>query len=170
MNKRTPSDEQFTAFVADAWRPLYRSAYLLLGDHGAAEDLVQAALTKTYGSWGRIRESGAAFGYARVVLHNEARSLFRRAGWRREIASDNLPELGYEVDPSNRPATLAALQQLPARQRAVIVLRYYEDLSVEQTAHALGCSPGTVKSQTSHALSKLRNLLDEDALPEGTLS
>ena len=164
-----PSDEQFTAFVNDAWRPLYRTAYLLLGDHGGAEDLVQATLIKTYGAWGRIREHGAAHGYARTVLHNEARSLFRRSDWRREIASDDLPEAGYESDPAERPAALDALRLLPARQRAVVVLRFYEDLSVEQTAHALGCSPGTVKSQTSHALSKLRRLLGEGALSERTL-
>lgn len=170
MTKRRPSDEQFTAFVTDVWRPLYRTAYVLLGDHGGAEDLVQAALTKTYGSWGRIREPAAAFGYARTVLHNEARSLFRRPGWRREIASEDLPDGGYDPDPSDRPAALAALERLPARQRAVIVLRFYDDLSVEQTAQVLGCSPGTVKSQTSHALSKLRHLLAEGAHPEGTLT
>jgi RNA polymerase sigma-70 factor (sigma-E family) len=168
MSRRS-GDEQFTAFVNDAWRPLYRTAYLLLGDHGGAEDLVQAALIKTYGAWHRIREPDAAHGYARTVLHNEARTLFRRSGWRREIVSDALPETVYESDPSDRPATLDALRRLPARQRAVIVLRFYEDLSVEQTAHALGCSPGTVKSQTSHALSKLRGLLGDGALPEGIL-
>lgn len=166
---RRPSDEQFTAFANHAWRPLYRTAYLLLGDHGGAEDLVQAALIKTYGAWHRIREPGAAHSYARTVLHNEARTLFRRSGWRREIVSGDLPDSGYETDPSDRPAALDALRLLPARQRAVVVLRFYEDLSVEQTAHALGCSAGTVKSQTSHALSKLRGLLGDSALSEGTL-
>jgi RNA polymerase sigma-70 factor (sigma-E family) len=166
---RRPSDEQFTAFVNDAWRPLYRTAYLLLGEHGAAEDLAQAALTKTYAGWGRIRELDAAHGYARTVLLNEARSLFRRPSWRRELPSDDVPERAHEHDPSDRPAVLDALRQLPPRQRAVIVLRFYEDLDVARTAEVLGCSPGTVKSQTSDALSKLRRLLGDAVLPEGAL-
>jgi RNA polymerase sigma-70 factor (sigma-E family) len=163
------SDEQFTAFVNDAWRPLYRTAYLLLGEHGAAEDLAQAALTKTYVAWGRIREPEAAFGYARSVLLNEARSLFRRSSWRRELPSDELPEQPHESDLSARPAVLDALRLLPPRQRAVVVLRYYEDLDVARTAELLGCSTGTVKSQTSDALSKLRRLLGDAVLPEGAL-
>jgi RNA polymerase sigma-70 factor (sigma-E family) len=166
---RRPSDEQFTAFVNDAWRPLYRTAYLLLGEHGAAEDLAQAALTKTYVAWGRIREADAAHGYARTVLLNEARSMFRRPSWRREIAAADLPESSHEPDPSDRPAVLDALRLLPPRQRAVVVLRYYEDLGVEQTAAALGCSTGTVKSQTSEALSKLRRLLGDAVLLQGAL-
>ncbi|SFC39451.1 RNA polymerase sigma-70 factor, sigma-E family [Nocardioides terrae] len=166
---RRPGDAQFTAFVQDAWRPLYRSAYLLLGEHGAAEDLAQAALTKTYAAWGRVREPDAAYGYARTVLLNEARSLFRRTSWRRELPSDDLPEQTHEPDPSDRPAVLDALRLLPPRQRAVIVLRFYEDLDVERTADTLGCSPGTVKSQTSAALSKLRRLLGDAVLPEGAL-
>lgn len=166
---RRPSDEQFTAFVNNAWRPLYRTAYLLLGEHGAAEDLTQAALTKTYVAWGRVRETDAAFGYARTILLNEARSLFRRPSWRRELPSDELPEQVHERDLSDRPAVLDALRLLPPRQRAVVVLRYYEDLDVARTAELLGCSTGTVKSQTSDALSKLRRLLGDAVLPEGAL-
>jgi RNA polymerase sigma-70 factor (sigma-E family) len=166
---RRPSDAQFTAFVHDAWRPLYRTAYLLLGEHGAAEDLAQSALTKTYAAWTRVREPDAAYGYARTVLLNEARSMFRRTSWRRELPSDELPDRGHETDLSDRPAVLDALRLLAPRQRAVIVLRYYEDLGVEQTAAALGCSTGTVKSQTSDALSKLRGLLGDAVLPEGAL-
>ena len=102
---RRPSDEQFSAFVSDAWRPLYRTAYLLLGEHTAAEDLAQAALTKTYVAWPRIRETAAAHGYARTTLLNEARTLFRKASWRRELASDDLPEPPPEdgADPADRP-------------------------------------------------------------------
>jgi RNA polymerase sigma-70 factor (sigma-E family) len=166
---RRPSDDEFTAFASDAWRRLYRTAYMLLGDHGAAEDLAQATLTKTFATWGRIREPDAAFGYARTVLLNEARSMFRRPSWRREVPSEELPEPIRYADPSDRPAVLDALRLLPPRQRAVIVLRFYEDLSVEQTAAALGCSTGTVKSQTSDALSKLRRLLGAAVLAEGAL-
>jgi RNA polymerase sigma-70 factor (sigma-E family) len=166
---RRPDDEQFTAFVNDAWRPLYRTAYLLLGEHGAAEDLTQATLTKTYVTWRRIRERDAAHGYARSVLLNEARSMFRRSSWRREVATTDLPESGHEPDLAARPAVLTALRSLPPRQRAVVVLRYYEDLDVAQTAAALGCSAGTVKSQTSEALSKLRRLLGDAVLFEGAV-
>ncbi|MGZ6733182.1 MAG: SigE family RNA polymerase sigma factor [Nocardioides sp.] len=168
---RRPTDEQFNAFVTDAWRPLYRTAYLLLGEHTAAEDLTQAALTKTYVAWPRIRETAAAHGYARTTLLNEARTLFRKASWRRELASGDLPEPppADGADPSDRPTVLAALRELPAGQRAVIALRFYEDLSVEQTAALLDCSAGTVKSQTSAGLTKLRRLLGDAILPEGAL-
>ncbi len=164
---QSPNDEQFTAFVHAVWRPLYRTAYLLLGEHGAAEDLVQAALAKTYSSWRKVRDLDAAAGYARTVLLNEAKTMFRRASWGRERPAETLPETGHETDPSTRPAVLDALRTLPPRQRAVVVLRFYEDLSVEQTAHALGCSTGTVKSQTSEALAKLRRLLGDIVTFEG---
>lgn len=163
------ADAAFTAFVHDAWRPLYRTAYLLLGEHGAAEDLTQAALAKTYAGWSRIRERDAAYGYARTTLLNEARSLFRRPSWGRERPVAALPEKSAETDPSDRPAVLDALRGLPPRQRAVVVLRFYEDLSVAETAAALDCSTGTVKSQTSEALAKLRRLLGDAVLPEGAL-
>jgi len=162
-----PTDEQFTEFVHAAWRPLYRTAYLILGDHGTAEDLTQVALAKTYASWRRVREVDAAVGYARTVLHNEAKTMFRRTSWGRERPTETLPDSAYEADPSVRPTVLDALRTLPPRQRAVVVLRFYEDLSVEQTAHALGCSAGTVKSQTSDALAKLRLLLGDIVSLEG---
>lgn len=161
----TPASDAFTAFVHDAWRPLYRTAYLLLGEHGAAEDLAQAALAKTYTGWSRIRERDAAYGYARTVLLNEARAMFRRTSWGREQPVAVLPERPVERDPSDRPAVLDALRTLPPRQRAVVVLRFYEDLTEAQAAHALGVSVGTVKSQTSKALARLR--LDDTITREG---
>jgi RNA polymerase sigma-70 factor (sigma-E family) len=164
---RHPSDEEFSEFVQVAWPGLVRTAYLLLGDRGLAEDLAQTALAKTYAAWPKVRDVQAAPGYARTTLVNTAASWFRRRSWRNELPTESLPEgAANDLDPSLRPSVVAALGQLPPRQRAVIVLRFYEDLSVADTARALGCSDGTVKSQTSHALAKLRVLLGEAVIPE----
>ncbi len=162
---RPPSDAEFTEFVHGSWRSLYRTAYLLLGDHAEAEDLVQTALAKTYAAWHRVRDLDAAPAYARTALVNTASSWFRKKSWRNERPSSVLPELGFEQDPSDRPAVVDALGHLAPRQRAVIVLRFYEDLSVAQAATALGCSEGTVKSQTSDALARLRTLLGDAVVP-----
>jgi RNA polymerase sigma-70 factor (sigma-E family) len=162
---RSPSDGEFTEFVHASWASLYRTAYLMLGDRAEAEDLVQTTLAKTYASWSKVRDVGAAPGYARTVLVNTAASWFRKKSWRNERPTANLPDWAHETDPSDRPAVVDALAQLPPRQRAVIVLRYYEDLSVAQTAYALGCSDGTVKSQTSDALNRLRVLLGDAVIP-----
>ena len=168
---RPPTDEQFTELVHAAWPSLYRTAYLLLGDAAEAEDLVQTALAKTYASWGKVRDLAAAPGYARTTLVNTAASWFRRRSWRNERPTDAVPEgvTPPGPDETDRPTLVAALAQLPPRQRAVVVLRYYEDLGVAATAAALGCSPGTVKSQTSDALAKLRLLLGDAVVPQ-TLS
>jgi RNA polymerase sigma-70 factor (sigma-E family) len=161
-----PSDEEFAELVEAAWPGLYRTAYLLVGEHHLAEDLVQTALAKTYASWGKVREPAAAAGYARVVLANTASSWFRRRSWRNERPAAELPEPpGGGSEPSDRPAVIAALLTLPPRQRAVVVLRYYADLSVREVADALGISEGTVKSQTSHALSTLRVRLGDEVVP-----
>jgi RNA polymerase sigma-70 factor (sigma-E family) len=162
---RPPSDAEFSEFVHASWPSLYRTAYLLLGDRGLAEDLVQTALAKTYASWGRVRDLGAARAYARTTLVNTASSWFRKKGWRKEQPSEVVQEHAYEDDPSVRPALMQALAQLPPRQRAVVVLRFYDDLSVADAAHALGCTEGTVKSQTSDALAALRQLLGESVVP-----
>jgi RNA polymerase sigma-70 factor (sigma-E family) len=162
---RTMTDEAFTEFVHAAWPGLYRTAYLMLGDHQLAEDLTQTALAKTYGSWSTVKDPAAAPGYARVVLANTAVSWFRRRSWRNERPTEQLPEAGVENDPSTRPAVVDALATLAPRQRAVIVLRYYDDLSVREVARALGISEGTVKSQTSDALARLRAVLGDDVVP-----
>ena len=164
---RSPNDGEFTELVHAAWPGLYRTAYLLLGDHALAEDLVQSALANTYASWGGMRDLGAAHGYARTAMLNTAASWFRRRSWRQELPSEVVPDAGYVEDATARPAVLDALRQLPAGQRAVVVLRYYEDLSVRETAAALGVSEGTVKSQTSAALRRLRALLGEAVVPIG---
>ncbi|MGL5824411.1 MAG: SigE family RNA polymerase sigma factor [Nocardioides sp.] len=158
---RPPTDADFSEFVRASWPRLYRTAYLMLGDHGTAEDLVQTALSKTYATWGKVRTLDAAPGYARTVMINTAASWFRKKSWRNEQPTEVLPESNYQDDLNRRPMLGAALAQLAPRQRAVIVLRYYEDLDVRQTAHALGCSPGTVKSQTSDGISQLRRILGD---------
>ena len=127
---------------------------------------MQTALAKTYASWRRVRNVEAAHGYARTTLVNTASSWFRKRSWRNERPTEVLPEHAHDADPSDRPAVLAALAQLPPRQRAVVVLRFYDDLSVTQTATALGVSEGTVKSQTFDALARLRMLLGDSVVPE----
>ena len=162
---RAPSDEEFAELVEAAWPGLYRTAYLMLGEHQLAEDLVQTALAKTYASWSKVRDVEAAPGYAKVVLANTAASWFRRRSWRNEHPTAELPDAGIEIDATDRPAVLDALRALPPRMRAVVVLRYFDDLDVRAVADALGISEGTVKSQTSHALDRLRLHLGDEVLP-----
>ncbi len=164
MSKQ-PTDAEYSEFVAAAWGSLYRTAYLIVGNHALAEDLVQTAMTNTYASWHKVREVGAARAYARTAVVRSATTWFRTRARRREHVTDDLPETPYTPDHSTRPVLLEALRQLPPRQRAVVVLRFYEDLSVAQVAHALGCSEGTVKSQTSDALGKLRIILGDTVVP-----
>jgi RNA polymerase sigma-70 factor (sigma-E family) len=162
----TMTDDEFGEFVLAAWPGLYRTAYLMLGDHQLAEDLVQASLAKTYAAWRKIKEPAAAPAYARVVLANTAASWFRRRGWRNEHPTEVLPDAGIDHDPTTRTVVVDALATLAPRQRAVVVLRYYDDLSVREVAHALGISEGTVKSQTSDALARLRTQLGEAVVPQ----
>jgi RNA polymerase sigma-70 factor (sigma-E family) len=161
-----PSDAEYAEFVHVSWPRLYRTAYLLVADHGLAEDLVQTALARTYVAWPRIEDPNAATAYARTCVTNEALTWFRRRGWRAEVVGEPSSEQPADhQDPATRPTLLAALRQLAPRQRAVIVLRYYADASVAETAQTLGCSTGTVKSQTSDALAKLRVLLGDTVIP-----
>jgi RNA polymerase sigma-70 factor (sigma-E family) len=146
----------FDDFVAARSTALLRTAYLLTHDHALAEDLLQTALTKSWFAWGRI--SGSPEAYVRKVLVNTFASSWRRR-WNGELATAELPERGTDdtADAITTEQDLwAAMGRLPRRQRAVVVLRYFEDLTEVQTADALGCSVGTVKSQASKALAKLR--------------
>lgn len=161
---RGSKDDEFVELVHAAWPALYRTAVLLVRDHALAEDLVQSALAKTYSHWHRIRDTGAAQAYARRALVNTTTSTFRRKSYRSERPTAELPEkVGVPAgDPAERLDVRAALAELAPRQRAVVVLRFYDDLSVQDTADLLGISTGTVKSQTSAALDRLRVLLDVD--------
>jgi len=147
--------EDFDAFVAARYGGLVRTAYLLTQDRQLAEDLVQTTLAKCWLVWKRI-EGGDPLPYVRRTLVNTYTSWWRRK-WNSEYPTDELPEVlahGAAVEAS---ADLAeALRRLPKRMRAVIVLRFYEDLTEAETARLLNCSVGTVKSQTSRALAKLR--------------
>ena len=170
--------EAFRAYVAGRSPALLRTAYLLTGHRGDAEDLLQTALAKTYLAWDRIREREALDGYVRRVMVNTQTSRWRR----RKVAeypTDALPERRSERDATDdlalHDALWTALAGLPKRQRAMVVLRYYEDLSEAETAAVLGVSVGTVKSTTSRALAKLRDssgLRDDPrtALPTGAMS
>ncbi|MBC3841879.1 SigE family RNA polymerase sigma factor [Streptacidiphilus sp. 4-A2] len=151
-------DARFSEFVAARWGALVQMSYLLTGDFHEAEDLVQATLVRVYPHWPRIRPESAV-GYLRRALVN---TYYSRARRRRvtQLLTPFLPEnpaprSGAEPG-EERDQLVAALARLPARQRAVVVLRYWEDLSAEQVAQELGCSVGTVKSQASRALAKLR--------------
>lgn len=166
-----PTDAEYSEFVASTWGPLYRTAYLLVGDHGLAEDIVQTALMNTYASWHRVRDKGAVHGYARTAVVHGATSWFRTRARRPELVTAQLPDAPTSVDLADRPAVIDALRALPPRQRAVVVLRFYEDLTVAQTAEVLRCGEGTVKSQTSAALAKLRVQLGDAVVPaEGNVS
>lgn len=150
---------EFTEWVTARQPALRRTAYLLCaGDGHGADDLTQATLAKMYLAWGRLRDRHDIDAYARRVMINEHRSLWRRASRRHEVVAEQLPERpvsAQEYD-GERDEVWALVQTLPRKQRAVIVLRYYEDLSEAQIAEALGISTGTVKSQASRALAKLR--------------
>ncbi|WP_300400873.1 SigE family RNA polymerase sigma factor [Nocardioides sp.] len=144
----------FEEFVRGRRRALLRTAYLLTGQHADAEDLVQAALIKAVPHWRKISDNPEP--YVRRILARESVSRWRRRRWR-EISSDDLPD-GALQDPdvAAREDLRRALAGLAPRQRAVIVLRYFEDLSEAETADSLGIAVGTVKSQTRDALRVLR--------------
>lgn len=161
-------DAEFAAFVLSTQRRLRRVAYLVCGDWHRAEDIVQTALAQVYARWDRIRPEEGPEGYAHRAVVNAAIDE-RRRPWRRERVTDVLPERVAPADDGITPAVLEALAALPRRQRAVVVLRYVEDLDVERTAALLGISPGTVKSQASKGLASLRahlNGVPADAMGE----
>jgi RNA polymerase sigma-70 factor (sigma-E family) len=146
--------DDFEAFVAARYAALLRTAYLLTGDHHDAEDLVQQSLVKAVGAWQRI--DGDPEPYVRTILVRQNVSRWRRRRWR-ELTTDAPPERhAVDVGADDRVTLHRALGVLAPRQRAVIVLRYYEDLTEAQTADVLGISVGTVKSQTRDALRRLR--------------
>lgn len=156
-------DDEFTEYVAGRRTHLVRAAFLLCGDAHRAEDLVQATLAKLYVAWPRVRRADVVDAYVRRMLVNSHLDESRRP-WRRERPTDR-----HEDRPARRPDVesddelWSALRALPAGQRRVVVLRHYWGLSVEETATDLGVSAGTVKSQTSVALSALRRALREDS-------
>ena len=146
----------FDEFVAARSSGLLRTAYLLTHDHALAEDLLQTALAKAWFAWTRIE--GRPEPYVRRILVNTYASWWQRR-WNGELATEHLPEsrVGDAADAADTGRDLwVAMERLPRRQRAVVVLRYFEDLTEVETARLLGCTVGTVKSQMSKALAKLR--------------
>jgi RNA polymerase sigma-70 factor (sigma-E family) len=166
MDADNSVDTEFRQFVAARSAALLRTAYLLVGDWAHAEDVLQNALTKTYLAWRRLGEFEAVDAYARRVLVTTATSWWRRR-WHGERPTAVMPE---RITPDaidehiERQALWRHVQKLPSRQRAVLVLRFYEDLTEAETARVLGVAVGTVKSQCARALGTLRNSLSEEGV------
>ncbi len=155
---RRDRDAEFSEYMAARQPSLLRTAYLLTGDRHTAEDIVQTALAKLYLSWDKVQHQESVDGYVRRILVNENNSLWRRPWKKRERVTAELPEEATPAagGPGHDADLWALVQTLPAKQRAAVVLRYYEELSEAETAAVLGVSVGTVKSQTSRALAALR--------------
>ena len=155
---KAEDEAEFRDYVAGRWTWLVQAAVLLTGDAGHAEDLAQTALARVFSSWSRVRAADDMDAYTMRILINQNKNRFRK----RRVVEDLTavppeqrdPDLTSRVD--QRAGLLAALASLPKRQREVVVLRYWEDYSEAQTAGILGCSVGTVKSQASKGLAKLR--------------
>lgn len=166
----------FVEFAGSARDRLRRTAYLLCGDWDRASDLVQEGLVRVYVRWPRLVRRGGEMAYARkAVVSAYLDQVRRRSSTERPQEHDHTVPSGEDVATAvaTRQALMAALEQLPPRQRACVVLRYFEDLSVEQTAALLGCTEGTVKSQTSRGLFSLRSMFGDSPfgeLVEGAVS
>jgi len=154
-------DEDFTGYVQARLAWLRRVAYLLCQDWQNADDLVQTAITSLYVHWRRARAMENIDGYARTILVR-AFLTERRAGWARRVTlAGRVPDTPARAQDADGALDVrAALARLPPRQRATLVLRFYCDLNVDQAAKVLGCSAGTVKSQTAKALASLRRALE----------
>jgi RNA polymerase sigma-70 factor (sigma-E family) len=153
--------DAFDAFVRARLPQLVRFGWMLTGSQDAGADLVHDALERTLVRWRRIDSRSDPEAYVRRVMVNRNISIWRKR--RREVLTDDIRNAGRE-DERRDHDMWRAIQQLPPRQRAVVVLRYYEDLSESEIAHILGCSAGTVKSQASKALGKLRDSTSVAAL------
>ncbi|MEY9889718.1 RNA polymerase sigma-70 factor (sigma-E family) [Catenulispora sp. MAP5-51] len=157
-DKRADDEAEFREYMVSRWGTLVRFAYGLTGDRGHAEDLAQTALAKAYASWPRVRRADDPDAYVRRILINTNHHRFRKR--RVDEHSGQAPAEPAVTDGTaafdQREALVAALMELPPKQRAVVVLRYWDGLTETQAATVLGCSVGTVKSQASRALAKLR--------------
>ncbi|MEU4771259.1 SigE family RNA polymerase sigma factor [Micromonospora sp. NPDC023644] len=163
-------EDEYRQFVSVRLESLRITAYLLCREWHTADDLVSITIGKLYRHWRRVRRVEHVDAYVRGMLTN-AWLDERRRPWRRERSTDDLPDRAEpnvpEVALADRELLLDLLAQLPPRRRAVVVLRFYCDLSVEETARALGISAGTVKSQAARGLESLRALVSIDASREG---
>ena len=171
MESKAKIEADFRDFVTARSAALHRSAYLLTGNWATAEDLVQTALTKTYLAWRRIGDIGSVEAYARRVLYTTNVSWWRRM-WRNEHPTEKMPETAradHSDEHVERDLMWRYVGKLPPKQRAVLVLRYYEDMSEAETARLLNVAAGTVKSQCSRALANLRTQLAEAGIEMAAL-
>lgn len=162
-------EEPYVALISARWTALHRTAFLLTGHQADADELLQETLTKAYASWAKVSHADDPAAYLHRMLVNEFLSQRRRARWGREtlgLPREDSVERSPEADTLDRLELWARLRQLPARQRAIVVLRYYHDWTEAQTAAALDCAVGTVKSQAAAALKTLRIRMTAD--PDAT--
>lgn len=162
--------QEFSAYFAARHEQVRRTAYLLCGDWHWADDLAQVAFVRLAAAWDRVREPAAVDGFLRTCLVRVYLAETRRAWRRREATVADLPDTAqrHDGDVVERVAFLAALRRLPPRQRATLVFRFYQGLDIADTAAALSCSIGTVKSQTNRGLAALRAILGEQVTVETT--
>jgi RNA polymerase sigma-70 factor (sigma-E family) len=155
-----PTEQEFAELFRASWARLYRLAYAVSGDGAAAEDDLQNAFAKVYAQWARVRRADHPEAYVRRMVLNEVLGGRRNGFLKRERPHQHVEPPGSVASPEDavvaHDAIWSAVRSLPPRQRAVVVLRYYEDLSEAEIAEALGCSRGTVKSQASAAIAALR--------------
>lgn len=170
MNAADEAD--FRNYAASNMRGLRRTAFLLCGDWHHADDVVQNVLTRLYQHWTRIQRREQVDAYVRRMVVRATFERKRRFAWRRELNSAQPPETPVDDDAhvEERIVLLDALAKMPPRQRAVVVLRFWDDRDVADTAAILDCSEGTVKSQTARGLATLRTLLTDSQLVEGRSS
>lgn len=159
-------DDEFTQFFTSRFDQTRRSAYALCGNWSEAEEIAQNAFVKVYARWPKVRRESAD-AYLRTVVTRTFLDARRRGRGRESPVADPPDVASYDRDTPERQSLLRALQDVPPRQRAALVLRYVHDLSVEQVADALGCSAGTVKSQTARGLRTLRAAYSTTDTPEG---
>jgi len=168
---RTEAPDGFRAYALERRAALRRTAYLMCGDWHLAEDVVQDSLARLYADWPRLAARGSVDAYARRTVVNGVLAA-RRRPWRREVVASSVPDVPDPrsstegADDGTRAVLLRALAGLGPSQRAVVVLRYWDDLSVEEVARLLGCSTGNVKSQAARGLAHLRDALAGARLTE----
>ena len=170
--KTRAKDDEFTAYLHARQPSLLRTAYLLTGDRNHAEDILQTSLAKLYLAWDKVRDRDSVDAYVRRIMVNENNSMWRRGWKKREFATESEVliakgdrEVRDDYDEGTNDALWQVVQSLPPKARAVVVLRYYEQLSEAETADVLGISVGTVKSQCSRALAALRDRVPADLNP-----
>jgi RNA polymerase sigma-70 factor (sigma-E family) len=171
-SKARAKDDEFTAYLHARQPSLLRTAYLLTGDRNHAEDILQTSLAKLYLAWDKVRDRDSVDAYVRRIMVNENNSMWRRGWKKREFATEETHlhsradrEVRDQYDEGTNNALWQVVQTLPPKARAVVVLRYYEQLSETETADVLGISVGTVKSQCSRALAALRDRVPADLNP-----